>query len=354
MRIAYIDHSFHEKTESTKFIPAILRKEAEVLALWDESWKTGFVAKDLLERLAEFEPELVIFFQVLWPPELLSALGIREAVLIPMYDSDHWLSERDWSAYRDHRFISFSKTLAERIAGGGPRVKVCTYFPEVKDKPSENTTPEGLRGFYWHRSDSVGWEVVSKLGLNTAWESFFVHDTPDPGFGNAIIPESDCLRYQVEISSWFETRDGFRERFRQSDVFFSPRLREGIGMGFLEAMSEGCCVVAPDLPTHNEYIEHGRNGLLYDPRNPVPLDFAAAREIGQRGRETVRNGHQRWEEEIPALLEEITDAAEGIITGKLKARFREIAPSEMGIDIRGSLIRRIKRRLQKEYRSRIS
>ena len=53
-------------------------------------------------------------------------------------------------------------------------------------------------------------------------------------------------------------------------------------------------VVAPDTPTHNEYISNGRTGLLYDLKDVKPLNFAAVRELGERARESVQEGFARW------------------------------------------------------------
>ena len=50
----------------------------------------------------------------------------------------------------------------------------------------------------------------------------------------------------------------------KSTIYIASRPYEGIGMSFLEAMADGRCVVAHDNTTHNEYIEHGKNGFLFD------------------------------------------------------------------------------------------
>jgi glycosyltransferase involved in cell wall biosynthesis len=46
-------------------------------------------------------------------------------------------------------------------------------------------------------------------------------------------------------------------------------------MSLLETMAMGLCVVAPDTPTHNEYISDGITGLLYDLADVRPLSFLA-------------------------------------------------------------------------------
>ena len=57
---------------------------------------------------------------------------------------------------------------------------------------------------------------------------------------------------------------------RRAGIYFAPRLYEGIGISFLEAMAMGKAVVAPDNPTMNEYVTHNVNGFLYKPGGPAP------------------------------------------------------------------------------------
>jgi hypothetical protein len=68
-------------------------------------------------------------------------------------------------------------------------------------------------------------------------------------------------------------------------------------------MASGHCVVAPDAATMIEYIANGNNGLLYVPNRIRPLDFADARAIGARARESIERGHERWLTGIPTLLD---------------------------------------------------
>jgi glycosyltransferase involved in cell wall biosynthesis len=103
-------------------------------------------------------------------------------------------------------------------------------------------------------------------------------------------------------------------------------------MTFLEAMARGCCVLAYDGPTMNEYIEHRRNGLLFRDHPPrlatrlarrlrlaAPLpyevtdeqpwrEFAGAplQELGDRAREDHVAGQARWCASLDAYAEFLT------------------------------------------------
>ena len=89
-------------------------------------------------------------------------------------------------------------------------------------------------------------------------------------------------------------KDEYLKEVAESQVFFAPRLYEGIGMAFIEAMAMGKCVVAPNNPTMSEYITHGYNGLLYNPKDPQPLDFSNIETICANARNYVSEGFAHW------------------------------------------------------------
>jgi hypothetical protein len=89
----------------------------------------------------------------------------------------------------------------------------------------------------------------------------------------------------------------------QHNVYFAPREVEGIGFSFLEAMASGMCVVAPNMPTMNEYISNGTNGLLYSLEKRFPVDLSRAKEIGARARETIERGFVDWQKQKEWLVD---------------------------------------------------
>ena len=105
------------------------------------------------------------------------------------------------------------------------------------------------------------------------------------------------------MSEWFPDKEDFFKILKASNVFFAPRLYEGIGISFIEAMTMRQCVVAPNTPTMNEYIRDGETGLLYDPGNPVSLDFSNAKQIANNAREYCKKGYKRWIESEEELID---------------------------------------------------
>jgi len=120
---------------------------------------------------------------------------------------------------------------------------------------------------------------------------------------------------------WFEDKNEYLNLVRDSNIFFAPRLYEGIGMSFLEAMSMGKCVVAPGNPTMNEYITHNKTGLLYDPNDPQPLDFSIAESLGKNARKYIEESYKKWNFNKNELMNFIeTPCNEFIISYKNKIR----------------------------------
>ena len=119
---------------------------------------------------------------------------------------------------------------------------------------------------------------------------------------------SDCA-WSIKITKWFANREDYLRAVREADVFFAPRVSEGIGMSFLEAMVGGKCVAAPDNPTMTEYIDHGRTGLLYNPKRPGPLDFSRVEDISDNVRRFVEEGREKWLQAREELLDFIRESS---------------------------------------------
>jgi glycosyltransferase involved in cell wall biosynthesis len=59
--------------------------------------------------------------------------------------------------------------------------------------------------------------------------------------------------------------------FRRGQVVASISTHDGTPNTLLEGMACGCLPVAGDLDSIREWIKHGKNGLLVDPRDPASV-----------------------------------------------------------------------------------
>ena len=67
------------------------------------------------------------------------------------------------------------------------------------------------------------------------------------------------------------------ELYAQKAVCIVPSIvdsrgdQEGLGLVIVEALGSGCVVMASDLPAIRDVIDNGRNGILFEPENPVAI-----------------------------------------------------------------------------------
>ena len=122
----------------------------------------------------------------------------------------------------------------------------------------------GLKAYFWQRTAEITLRSAIAICRQIGCTELVVNIRHDPGqTGLDEVRDGTCDGVRVRTHGWFERRADALAQVDDCDVYIAPRSCEGIGMGFLEAMSRGLCVVAFDAPTMNEYIQDGVNGLLY-------------------------------------------------------------------------------------------
>jgi glycosyltransferase involved in cell wall biosynthesis len=89
---------------------------------------------------------------------------------------------------------------------------------------------------------------------------------------------------------------------QQLDIFILPSLWEGFGFAMVEAMATALPVIAFDLTSNPEIVEHGRTGLLVAPKQPGALAAAVTtlakdpvlrRQMGEAGRQRAAERFDR-------------------------------------------------------------
>ncbi len=309
-KVAFIDHSFHKKTAATCFLIDILKKNYEVEVFWDESWDRG--PRVDLRSISQNSFNPIIFFQIVhYPEEEIYFLKDRNVIVFPMFDASPNLFDHFWRKYTyisEVKFVNFSKTLHQRQKKLGFESRYFQYFLPPDKSARQRPDPKGLKGFFWQRTNRITWNHIRELIKNTNFKSIVLHSAVDPpGFDLVLPAEEEIKKYNIKITRWFNRKEDYSRLVRDADVYFAPRAAEGIGMSFLEAMAMGKCVVAADNPTMNEYISHGKTGLLYDPDNPGPLDFSNIEEISLNAQKYIEEGRQRWLESEKELLDFIQE-----------------------------------------------
>jgi hypothetical protein len=318
--IAYVDHSYHKKTISTKFIPDILiRRGHTVDFFWDESWQKGKTIP--WESVAHYDA--IVMFQSCIPTYGAYFAQLHPNVTyIPMLDQfGGWCGPlfnltEFWEPFQGCKILNFSSAIHSMVTGFGIKSLFVRYYQQPLEK---STCPhEGLRGFFWlRREEQIPWSTIRTLIGGTQFDSFHLHLATDPGTPTGTLPsEADLQTFNITVSTWFDDKAAFDHILDRTNVFFTPRAEEGIGQAMLEAFSRGQCVVAPNQGTMNEYILSGVNGLLYDLGNPVSLDFSKALEIGATGWKAAQIGFQEWQRQESEIVNFLLTPSAEMYLGK--------------------------------------
>ena len=320
MRVCLVDHAYHQRTRSTLFVKQDLLAEHEVDEWWDDRWHSG-VAPDATE-IIERGYDLIVVVQA---EELLAELvakGAENLVFIPMWDGARHLPDRYWRRVGTVRVLSFCHALHERLRRLGVVSTYAQFYPDpVGDlRVADFST---LRGFFWQRRFEITWKDVAELIRKAPFSGMHLHLAQDPNAETRNLPSKEEIAlHNVTTSQWFETQEEYLKVLAGSNVFFAPRLSEGIGFSFIEAMAMGMCVVAVDQPTMSEYITDGVSGLLWPVGRPQPLDFSHAAELGRRAREGVHLGRERWLQDVSRLRDFIETPSD-----RITSSMRDYAPA---------------------------
>jgi Glycosyl transferases group 1 len=301
-RLLYIGHKFHIRTGSTRFLTDLLAKHfiLETLAIDPDS------EQDRERALGETNADLVVILQKDYLAPAFLAQG-KPTVVIPMLDGSGDLPSLHWEISNQARFVSFSRKLHVTIQRAGGSSLLVKFFPEVPaDAKPRNF--DHIDAFFWQRRPEHGLDLPLVLKLiGSQVRTLYFHDAPDvaePGKGKNRWSKRIENRINIVRSEWFRNQSDYTRVLAKANLFVAPRMAEGIGMGFLEAMGHGMVVIAHDAGTHNEYICDGINGILFSMQTPLlDLDRDALTQISGQARQTIIDGREKWNASIPELID---------------------------------------------------
>lgn len=327
MKIAYIDHSYHERTKSTVFLSDILIKSGfDVEFFWDSSY-CGGTPVNFDELLGNYDA--YIFFQVYPKSSIPFHQTGANITFIPMLDSYWNQGMFHYSKYLEYfngcKVLCFSRYLTNAFLSNGVAAKFFQYYPNP-DHYNVNYEFEKINSFFWVRyPEMVSWHMVKQVLKVADVHSTHIHLAVDPGKEIDIIPPEDVDRFNITTSEWFDNKGEYMKRVQNSQLYFAPRHCEGIGMSFLEAMAMGKCVVAMNNGTMNEYITSGLNGILYDVDHkgnvkliPESLSLSSdnIRMMCQNARRSIEQGYQHWKTRETSIVDFIVADPNSIYTEK--------------------------------------
>lgn len=299
-RLAFIDHSFHQKSRSGDFLRKLLENHFSITNYWDESWQGGLaIDPDIINT-----HDYVFYFQSL--NKLIDLRKITIPIIwAPMYDGEKFTYFR-WKTLSKLpiKIISFSKKISFACQYFNIPYLELQYYPPIETK---TTSYEGNHIFFWQRG-GIKFETIKKIIDPDQVNRFIYLKLPDPFKKNDELSQSDIVKYKLEIiESDFLKPDEYRALVHSSNIFIAPRKKEGIGMSFLEALSYGNLVIGYNESTMNEYITNNVDGYLFNDTSNTYLDLNKKNSLITKARKRYQVGYEKWLHQSPSLYPFICD-----------------------------------------------
>jgi hypothetical protein len=313
--LLFIGHSHHSLTQSSGFFKEALKASYQLSELSISPSDNIEVNLTKLTSLDFGDYAGVVLWQIDYLASFFLARGIP-VIVCPMYDSSSSLEPNHWRAMEQSLIICFSLELQFLLAKAGVDSLYIKYFPGLAANhdsllaASESADRSPLHVFFWERlpdSDINTDRILGLLsGINVG--HLHIHQAADPGRTPNKI-DHEFNNFMISTSTWFNDKSEYLQMLDSTDIFIAPRYAEGIGMSFLEAMAHGCCVIAHDMPTHNEYITNWKDGILVDYKDPSMEIHASSEEIRGMARHALQNAEihaKNWNNfYCPLMLESV-------------------------------------------------
>jgi glycosyltransferase involved in cell wall biosynthesis len=325
----FIGHKYHLKTQSSSFFHEILRESYDLTFEYLENFSANS-----LEGLLNSDADLFVAYQYDFLAPFLLSNG-KKVIIVPMYDGTGEMEPAHWGAMVGGLFVNFSSKLHNTHVSLGLNSVYGKYYPDPSNYPTIDLKLFRKNSlFFWERRPSskicLDWLAYNINNLNLALNKLHVHLAHDPGeYARRNKFEFPLIipGLNVTTSTWFDSKADFLNTLTECNLYIAPRVAEGIGFSFLDAMACGMIVIAHDYPTMNEYIQDQKNGILFTEHIPSirGLDLS---EISQNARRSVYEGYLEWKKsraEIINKIEEYLNHPSSLSAGEIKP---EISPTQ--------------------------
>ena len=289
MKIGYVEHPHHQKTESTKFFrDQIVDLGHELFRIRRDDFTSDIAAKY----------ECLILFQADECISIAAQSGMKTLV-IPMLDESLMRPSSFFRTTQAIEYISFSINLHNFLTLSGVKSYHVQFWPE----PNFTSANPASNVLFWERTPvHVSVRNVQHWFRNLEVE-LTIRRHLDPG-QKAIDPGFSQKNTKTRFieGDWI-SHEKYLTILEASTIFVAPRRWEGLGLSSLEAISRGIPVVGLDSPTLNEYIENGVSGILVQNKY-APLEDCDFEALSQNLKCIVPEKHSLYRKQINNALSE--------------------------------------------------
>lgn len=224
-----------------------------------------------------------------------------KAAWLPMWDHARHYPQSWWNRLsKGLRVVAFSDAVYERATGAGLETLRITYYEDPSKYEPVRWDERVL--MYWNRVGLVKKEQLLRMCEELRVDRLIFLSNLDPRIpvGQAYELPHKMRNTVIESHDSFLPREQYMSLLARANIFIAPRLYEGVGMTFLEAMAQGSAVFAHNAPTMNEYIDHEETGWFLGDEDWLGADL---NYMGDMARGSCWRGHGEWEARIPEYAE---------------------------------------------------
>lgn len=287
-KIAFITHSFHKITKSADIIVEALfgdTNEFKVDMFYNYEWGPENQYQKFDKKIENYDA--VIILQLI-SFNLIKNINCKNIIFIPMYDYSRNFSIEQWLPAASLKILTPVSAMSNRLKSVGLSSYEFKYYPEV----GEYVLPKFNNVYFWNRVDQINYQTVLKLLQNYKFSKLNIHKVSDPGNTFSKPNKNEIKKFNITFTDWFETKDDYTKHLRDYGIYIAPRPFEGFAAAFIDALKWGYIVIAPDHPPFNEYIQHQKNGFLYNLDDPKSIEFEefSLEKISKAAFESVKQG----------------------------------------------------------------
>ncbi len=116
----------------------------------------------------------------------------------------------------------------------------------------------------------------------------------------------------ISVHPFIPNHIDFQDALREYDIYLSASLSDSTSVALLQAMSVGVFPIVTNIEGNREWITHGRNGLLFEPKSASSLADAIIQAAGMRKRFAAAAQENRRIIESRAIWEDNMERAKGL------------------------------------------
>lgn len=298
LQILFIDHSFHVKTKSSQFFIEFLNTLGNVSLEFEDCWNGKPIERNYEAMSRSFD--IVVVWQLEEVIKQFKKSKHKNIIFVPMYDSICQINKEFWDDLRNTKVVCYSAKLAAMCNSRNLDHYHIQYYPKHFQPSLAGYSTKKL--YFWQRRSFPNWRTVNEILPGCQFDMVHLHSALDPevvvkpGTSPTI---SEMGQEKFRGSKWYEDKEAFLAEFKEFNLFFVPREREGIGFSFLDAMELGLIPIGFNYSTFNEYIVDGLNGFIVDTNQRI--DLPNIEIIADKLKYYIKKGRQVYEQKLSKL-----------------------------------------------------